>query len=145
MHKNIKWANKELKGLSHDKLNELTTQKLTRIENGKQTISNNSSFEARQRGGLTNVQTGHISNLGSVWGPINALNNEIQYSTQLLGAQAMKEKSSTPIIQMDMDRNVIREWNSINDAKRAGYHAGHISNCCNGLKPQYRGFLWEFK
>ena len=35
MHKNIKWADKEIKGLSHNKLNELTAQTLTRIENGE--------------------------------------------------------------------------------------------------------------
>jgi len=46
---------------------------------------------------------------------------------------------------MNMDGKKIKEWNSINDAKRAGYHGGHISNCCNRLKPQYKGFLWKFK
>jgi hypothetical protein len=30
MHKDIKWANKEIKGLSHNKLNKLTADKLNR-------------------------------------------------------------------------------------------------------------------
>ena len=146
MHKDIKWANKELKGLSHDKLNELTAQKLTRIENGKQTIADNSSFEGRSKGGQTNVKTGHIQSLGTTWGPINSLKNEIQYSTQLLGAQAMKEKSSQRCEQLSLNNEHIRYWDSIHEAGRNGYNVSQISAICNN-KPKmktHRGYKWRF-
>lgn len=139
------WVNKTIEGLDEDNLDELSIQKLVRIENGKQTISQNSSFEGRQKGGITNKETGHIQSLGKKWGSVNVLKGGTTQEIRLMGAQAMKEKTSTPIYQMDMDGNILKEWESINNAKRAGYHAGHISNCCNGLKPQYKGFLWKFK
>ena len=72
MQKNIKWANKELPGLTHENLLEITIADMARSENGKQTISQNSSFESRQKGGMTNVETGHIKQLGETYGPIIA-------------------------------------------------------------------------
>ncbi len=70
MHKDIKWGNKEIKGLSHDKLNELTASKLSRIENGRATIANNVSYEGRKKAGLKNKETGHIQSIGKEWGPL---------------------------------------------------------------------------
>jgi hypothetical protein len=147
MFKNIKWANKELPGLSHDELNELTYQQLTRSENGKQTIEKNSSYEARSKGGQTNRDSGHISNLGKHWGPINALKGGTTQEVRLMGAKAMKEKSSITIQQLSIDGELIKEWNSINDAKRAGYVASSISRCCNNKtkSKSHRGFIWKFK
>jgi hypothetical protein len=143
--KNIK-----IEGLDENNLDKLSIQYLTRIENGTNNpASKVATFESRQKGGLTNVETGHISNLGSTYGPAIGKKygpkNGRKVGSSGLGAQTMKEKYSAPIIQMDMDGNVVKEWNSINDAKRAGYHGGHISNCCNNKKPQYKGYIWKFK
>ena len=151
MHKNIKWADKEIKGLSHNKLNELTAQTLTRIENGKQTIGTNACYKGRSKGGLKNKETGHIQSIGKEWGQFcgktYGKKNGKKVAATGLGAKAMKDKYSAPIKQFDMNGKLVAEWDSINDAKRSKhkFHAGHISTCCNGLKPQYRGFIWKFK
>ena len=55
------------------------------------------------------------------------------------------KKSSRVVLQYDLDGNFINQWESMNDAKRNGYHAGHISDCCNAKKSQYNGFIWKFK
>ena len=73
MHKDIKWANKELKGLTHEDLEKIKVSDIVRSENGRQTISQNSSFESRQKAGMTNVKTGHIKQLGKTYGPITAI------------------------------------------------------------------------
>lgn len=145
MSKNIEWKKSTI---DYDKLNQLTPQKLTRSENGKRTIKENSSFEGRSKGGQKNKENGHISRLGKEWGSIIGKKYGKENYKHLRTKEAIAKQvqsSSTPIIQLTIDGTIIREWNSMNDAKRAGYHAGHISNCCNGLKPQYRGFLWKFK
>jgi hypothetical protein len=51
MHKDIKWANKEIKGLSHNKLNKLTAAKLSRIENGNNAVSSGQLKKAQIIGG----------------------------------------------------------------------------------------------
>jgi len=64
--------NIEIKGLEDGDLNKYSLEDLTRSENGKQTIAQNSSFESRQKAGLKNKETGHIQKLGKIYGPIMA-------------------------------------------------------------------------
>jgi hypothetical protein len=147
MHKNIKWANKELPGLSHDELNKLTYQQLVRSENGKQTILQNGSFESRSRGGKTNKETGHIQKLGKKWGSINILKGGTTQEIRLLGAKAMAEKSSKVILQYNLEGELVNEWKSMHEAGRNGYNVSQISNICNN-KPKaktHKGFIWKFK
>lgn len=115
------------------------------INGKKHCVSKQATFSSRSMGGFTNFKNGHIQSIGKQWGAINALKGGTTQEIRLMGAKAMKEKASTPIFQLSTNGILIKEWNSMNDAKRAGYHAGHISECCNGLKQQYRGFIWKFK
>lgn len=55
MHKEIKWGNKELPGLSHDELTKLTNKKLANIENGK-------------RQGALNTKSGQVGEAGKIGG-----------------------------------------------------------------------------
>jgi hypothetical protein len=116
--------------------------------NGKNhCVSKQATFFSRSRGGFTSIKTGHIQALGKQWGPINALKGGTTQEIRLMGAKAMKEKSSMKITQLDLNGNLIKEWDSMNDAKRAGYHAPTISRCCNN-KPKFKthkGFIWKFK
>lgn len=48
--------------------------------------------------------------------------------------------------QYDLDRNLIREWNSMTEA--AAYVGGNksgIYHCCNGRLKTYKGFIWKYK
>ena len=33
---------------------------------------------------------------------------------------------------------------STQEAQRNGFHSGHISDCCNGKLPHYKGFEWKY-
>ena len=61
--------------------------------------------------------------------------------------QAMQKKSlSKPILQFDIDNNLIKEWKSIHDAERALKIANtHISKCCRGKAKTAGGYIWKFK
>lgn len=151
MHKNIKWANKEIKELSHNKLNELTAAKLTRIENGKTTIGKNASKEGRIKAGETNIKTGHIQALGTEWGQYcgktYGKKNGKRVAATGLGTKAAIKVTSTKVVQLTMDGKVVKVWDSMHEADRNGFNVSQISKICNN-KPKFkshRGFKWKFK
>lgn len=55
-------------------------------------------------------------------------------------------KSRKAVQQLDLNNNLIQEFQSINEACRILKMCKEpISNCCNNKKRAYRGFIWKFK
>ena len=52
---------------------------------------------------------------------------------------------SKPVLQLSLSGDLIREWPSIGECSRNGFSKGNVWACCNGKKPQYKGFRWEYK
>lgn len=50
-----------------------------------------------------------------------------------------------PVIQLDVNGNIIREWKSIADVVRDGFHHASISYCCNNKLDSHKGYKWIFK
>ena len=58
--------------------------------------------------------------------------------------QAAKRKR--PILQLNMDGEVIKRWDSARDAKNAtGYQESNINKCCNGHIASYKGYKWAYE
>ena len=59
MHKDIKWADKELKGLTHDTLSKFSIKKLAQIESGKSTTNfiKNRTKQSCSKGGKVGGKT----------------------------------------------------------------------------------------
>jgi len=58
----------------------------------------------------------------------------------------MSQKNRSPVIQMDLQGNVIAEFGSILDAHRCvGICKSDISLCCHEKKESAGGFMWRFK
>lgn len=53
-------------------------------------------------------------------------------------------KLSKKVIQLNKDFTVVKIWNSMADAKRAGFSQGNIGMCINKTRKSHKGFLWEF-
>ena len=55
------------------------------------------------------------------------------------------EKVSKQVIQLTLDNQIIKTWDSIMDVQRnLGYHNTHICKCCKGkLKSSY-GYKWQY-
>lgn len=83
----------------------------------------------------------------------------IQKDINLIGCNKKKRTDSTiikmknsnphkkPIYQLDLNGNLIKEWDSINEARDfLGYKSemGIISNC-KGRQKSSGGFIWEYK
>lgn len=54
------------------------------------------------------------------------------------------EKVSKKVGQYKKDGTLVKIWQSLSDAKRAGYNGGNISSCCNGLRKTHGGYKWSF-
>jgi group I intron endonuclease len=54
--------------------------------------------------------------------------------------------NSKPIIQFDLNGNIIKEWDCGYDAARfLNKRNSAISECCNGKRKSAYGFIWRFK
>ena len=54
------------------------------------------------------------------------------------------EKCSKPVLQYDLNGNLIKEWKSINECGRNGFNQGDICKCCNGKLKTAKGFIWKY-
>lgn len=56
------------------------------------------------------------------------------------------EKQSIKVIQLDLNDNVLNEFESMAQAEqKTGASASHISSCCNGKRKSAGGFKWMKK
>ena len=52
---------------------------------------------------------------------------------------------SKKVLQLSLDDELIREWESTQECGRNGFNQGNVAACCRGEKPQYKGFKWKYK
>ena len=52
---------------------------------------------------------------------------------------------SKRVLQFTLDGEFVREWESTRECGRNGFNQGNVASCCNGKKPQYKGFIWKYK
>lgn len=69
----------------------------------------------------------------------------VQYNT-LYGncIEKRSNKKKKKIQQLDLEGNIIRNWNSILEAQNE-LNLNHISDCCNGKRKTCGGYVWRFK
>ena len=68
--------------------------------------------------------------------------------TDIIKKEIFKEKEipeENKILQYDTDNNFVKEWDSINQAKRVLGIKANISNCCLGNRNSAGGFIWKYK
>ena len=54
-------------------------------------------------------------------------------------------KRSKIVLQFTLSGEFICEWPSTMECERNGFNHGNVAACCRGEKPQYKGFLWQYK
>jgi hypothetical protein len=54
-------------------------------------------------------------------------------------------KSKDSIIQLDLNNNFLKEWNSLIDIQNAGYQKSNVINVCNGKRKSHGGYKWIYK
>lgn len=71
---------------------------------------------------------------------------DIIYMAFWLGQLLYKETQvdNTPILQLDKNKKIIKEWDSI-DAITEDYDKKAIIKCCEGQQNTHKGYIWKYK
>lgn len=63
----------------------------------------------------------------------------------MLGKLGKEHHSSKQIIQLTLDNEVVKYWDSMHDVKRAlDYNIGNIGSCCKGKRNYAHGYKWQY-
>lgn len=55
------------------------------------------------------------------------------------------KKASKRVVQLTLDGNFVREWESMSAAARSGkFKVGGISDCCKHKIKYHHGYKWQF-
>lgn len=49
------------------------------------------------------------------------------------------------VVQLTLNNEFVKEWESSAEAGRNGYNFSHINACCRGKRQSHKGFKWMFK
>ena len=71
-------------------------------------------------------------------------NNNYATHNERVSKTMTNGKLSKKVLQFSLDGELIREWPSIAECERNGFNKGKVCLCCNGKKPQYKGFIWKY-
>lgn len=72
--------------------------------------------------------------------------NPITYKRNADSKRGVLNHKAKAVVQMDMQGNVIREWDCMQDATTAlGKKRSHITDCCLGLRDHCLGYKWKYK
>lgn len=55
-------------------------------------------------------------------------------------ADALSEK----VVQLTLEWEFIKEWESVNECGRNGFDKSNVSACCNGKRKTHNGYRWMF-
>ena len=63
----------------------------------------------------------------------------------MYGKSGKYSPNSKKIVQLTLDNEFIKVWDSISDAVRElGFDCSTISKCCRGIKHKHKGFKWMY-
>lgn len=77
------------------------------------------------------------------WNKILLHENEEELQKSLKKKQILKR--CKPLLQYDMDGNLIKRWNSLKEAIENGYNESCIRCCINGEYKHYKKYIWKYE
>ena len=148
MQKDIKWANKELPGLTHEDLLEITISNLSKKENGLLAAT-----QVNFNQGKKNAQSGHMKSIqplgASIGGKVSASKKPKEHFIEIgkLGNEANQQKYGVRIFATNLNTEECWEYISIREAERdLNIQAPIIRKILKGLQPKTRcGWTFEYK
>ena len=77
---------------------------------------------------------------------LHAISHCLREPSPMSGRHGAENPLSRPILQYDLDGNIVKRWESITDAANSfSRNRANISNCVNGRKKTAYGFKWEYE
>lgn len=86
--------------------------------------------------------------LGNIeWCTCKQNNNHGTRNKRMSSTQRNDKKKSKRVLQYSLNGELVKEWESICDAGRAGYNRQGVSRVCRGMKNYNTsgGYIWKFK
>ena len=63
----------------------------------------------------------------------------------MYGRRGKDNPCSKKIVQLDLQGDLIKIWDSMHEARREGhFNVAHISSCCKGNRKTHKGFKWKY-
>lgn len=56
----------------------------------------------------------------------------------------MSDSRSIKVVQLSLNDELIKIWNSLRETDKFGYNHSCVSACCRGIKKTHRGFKWIY-
>ena len=72
-------------------------------------------------------------------------NNNYATRNERVSKTMTNGKLSKRVLQLTLDGDLIREWPSVAECERNGFNKGKVSECCNGKRKTYKGYIWRYK
>lgn len=72
-------------------------------------------------------------------------NNDYGTHNERISKALTNGKQSKKVLQLSLDRKLIREWESTMECGRNGFNQGHVAACCRGEEKTHKGFRWEYE
>lgn len=63
-----------------------------------------------------------------------------QYNRVLPKNNALSKK----VLQYTLEGEFVKEWPSVRECGRNGFHQGNVCDCCNGKLKHYKKFIWRY-
>lgn len=60
------------------------------------------------------------------------------------GVNRRSKVISKKVMQLDLNGNIIKIWNSISETNKYGFYHQNIIACCKGRLKTHRGYLWKY-
>lgn len=48
------------------------------------------------------------------------------------------------VVQYTLDGELVKVWDSVAEIEKNGYTRSHLYYCLNGMKKQYKGYIWKY-
>ena len=71
-------------------------------------------------------------------------NNNYATRNERVSKTMTNGKLSKKVLQFSLTGELIREWPSVAECERNGFNKGKVSECCNGKRKTYKGFIWKY-
>lgn len=72
-------------------------------------------------------------------------NNISDEEIQRRYGESVRKRCSKPVLQYDLNGNLINKWPSASSCKEKGYEQGEISSCCRQEIRIAYGYLWKYE
>lgn len=103
------------------------------------------SNDAKRRGGLQNVKSGHCNRIAHLGGKANVKSGHI-YSLQAFATKKAAEVNKKQVIKLDKKGNIIDIYPSLFEAALDNNRtSSSISNNIAGRTKYCGGFIWKYK